>query len=345
MRRILNTTQGNNMKEILLTHGSGGKLTHSLIKGFLKILGNEYLNELDDSAIFNIGNNKIAFTTDSYVVKPIFFPGGDIGRLAVCGTVNDLAVCGARPLFLSSSMIIEEGFPERKLDRILRSMSKTAEEAGVKIVTGDTKVVEKGACDGIFITTSGVGIIEANFDLSISRINPGDKVIISGNMGDHGFSVLNAREKFEFKADIRSDASPLNGLISAVMKIGKDIKFMRDPTRGGLATTLNEIVENKNIGIEIFDEKIPVNKKVAAIGEILGIDPLYMGNEGKAVFVTSERSSQAVLRRLRKHKFGKNASIIGIVTKENKGKVILRTKIGTRRMLGMLIGEQLPRIC
>ena len=333
------------MERILLSHGSGGQLTHSLIKEFIGVLGNKFLNQLDDSAILKLDKDKVAFTTDSYVVSPIFFPGGDIGRLAVCGTVNDLAVCGAKPLFLSSAVIIEEGFPKNKLERILESMRKTLKEAGVKIVTGDTKVVEKGACDQIFITTSGVGIVDKRCDLSLGKIKPGDKVIINGVIGDHGFSILNAREDFDFKASLKSDLAPLNHLIENIMPVGKDLKFMRDPTRGGLATTLNEIVEHANIGIEIEEETLPIRKRIRAMGEILGMDPLYMGNEGKVVLIVAKRRSKEILRRLQGHKLGRNAAIIGTITKENKGEVVLKTVVGAKRIVRMLAGEQLPRIC
>lgn len=329
--------------QILLSHGSGGRLSHDLIKHFIKVIGNKYLNELDDSAILNLKKGKIAFTTDSYVVNPIIFPGGDIGRLAVCGTVNDLAVCGARPLFISSSFILEEGFGIDRLNKILRSMEDAAKHAGIKIATGDTKVVEKGSCDKIFITTSGIGLIEKKIDLSKKRIKAGDKIIINGTIGDHGFSIINAREKFDFKTTLKSDVAPLNNLIDKVLS--KDIKFMRDPTRGGVATTLNEITEGSNFGIEILEDNLPIRKEILIAGEILGIDPLYMGNEGKVIFIVSKSNANTILKKLKSHKLGRKSSIIGEVTKENKGKVILRTKVGTKRFINMLVGEQLPRIC
>ncbi len=332
-------------KKILLSHGSGGKSSHELIKDFTKIIGNKVLNELDDSAVFALGRKKIAFTTDAYVVNPIFFPGGDIGRLAVCGTVNDLAVCGAKPLFISSSFILEEGLDMDELDEILKSMDKTAKEAGVKIVTGDTKVVEKGSCDKIFITTSGIGEIPKSINLSKKRIKPGDKIIINGTIGDHGFSIINAREDFEFKARLKSDVNPLNNLIEKILRLGKSVKFMRDSTRGGIATTLNEFVEGSNFGIEIEEDILPIRKDVLMMSEILGIDPLYMGNEGKVVFVVSGNKSKGILNRLKAHKLGKEAAVIGAVTGENKGKVVLKTKVGTRRFVDMPTGEQFPRIC
>lgn len=332
-------------KKILLSHGSGGKSSHELIKDFTKIIGNKVLNELDDSAVFALGEKKIALTTDAHVVNPIFFPGGDIGRLAVCGTVNDLAVCGAKPLFISSSFILEEGLDMNELDEILKSMDKTAKEAGVKIVTGDTKVVEKGSCDKIFITTSGIGEIPKGIDLSKKRIKPGDKIIINGTIGDHGFSIINAREDFEFKARLKSDVTPLNNLIEKILRLGKSVKFMRDPTRGGVATTLNEFVEGSGFGIEIEEDTLPIRKDVLMMSEILGIDPLYMGNEGKVVFVVSENKSKGVLNRLKAHKLGKEAAVIGTVTRKNKGKVLLKTKVGTRRFIDMPTGEQFPRIC
>ncbi len=332
-------------KKILLSHGSGGKLSHELIKNFTEIISNKVLNELDDSAIFALGNKKIAFTTDAYVVNPIFFPGGDIGRLAVCGTVNDLAVCGAKPLFISSSFILEEGLDMDELDEILKSMDKTAKEAGVKIITGDTKVVEKGSCDKIFITTSGIGEIPKGINLSKKRIKPGDKIIINGTIGDHGFSIINARENFEFKARLKSDVTPLNNLIEKILRLEQSVKFMRDPTRGGIATTLNEFVEGSGFGIEIEEDTLPIRKDVLMMSELLGIDPLYMGNEGKVVFVVSENKSKGMLNRLKAHKLGKKAAVIGTVTGKNKSKALLKTKVGTRRFIDMLTGEQFPRIC
>lgn len=332
-------------EKILLSHGSGGKLSHELIKNFTEIIGNKILNELDDSAISALGNEKIAFTTDAYVVNPIFFPGGDIGKLAVCGTVNDLAVCGAKPLFISSSFILEEGLDMDKLGKILESMDKAAKEAGIKIITGDTKVVEKGSCDKIFITTSGIGEIPKGVNLSKKKIKPGDKIIINGTIGDHGFSIINARENFKFKTELKSDVAPLNNLIESILRLEQGVKFMRDPTRGGVATTLNEFVEGSGFGIEIEEDILPIRKDVLMMSEILGIDPLYMGNEGKVVFVVSENKSKGILNRLKAHKLGKKAAVIGTVRGKNKGKVVLKTKVGTHRFVDMLTGEQLPRIC
>lgn len=323
--------------KILLAHGSGGRLTHQLIKDvFLKHFGGKTLYKLEDSAKFKIDKSELAFTTDSYVVKPIFFPGSDIGKLAIYGTVNDLAVVGAEPLYISLGMIIEEGLDFKILDKICKSISDAARIANVEVVTGDTKVVEKGSCDGIFINTSGVGKIRKGVNLSIDRIKPGDKIAINGPIASHGIAVLAARENLGFKAKVKSDCAPLNELIGGILNDGVDVKFMRDPTRGGLATVLNEIVENKNFGIILEEKKVPIKKGVEAACEILGFDPLYIGNEGKLVMVISQRDSR---------KLGKKMELIGEVVKNPKGKVLLNTKAGGKRIVDMLAGEQLPRIC
>jgi len=333
------------MDRILLSHGSGGRETHDLVSGFAGIFDNALLSDLDDAALFNCPSRGMAFTTDSFVVHPLFFPGGDIGRLAVAGTVNDLAVCGAQPLYLSLALIIEEGFSKALLTRVLGSVKKTADEAGVRIVTGDTKVVEKGAADGMFITTAGIGVRATEQKLHRGSIRPGDKVLINGYLGDHGFAIMNARESFNFSTHIKSDAAPLSGLIKEALKVPGGISFMRDPTRGGLATTLNEIVLGMKFGIEIEGDALPVRKDVRAMGEILGIDPLVMGNEGKVVCIVPRGKDKAVLRRLRQHPYGKKSAVIGTVTGHDTGKVLIRTRAGTKRPLEMLSGEPLPRIC
>jgi len=333
-------------KRILLGHGSGGKLTHQLINElFIKEFNNNILSELKDSGVFNIGKEKLALTTDSYVVNPLLFSGGDIGKLAVCGTINDLSVCGAKPLFMSCGFIIEEGLSISLLKKITESMRKTALEAGVRIITGDTKVVEKKSADKLFINTSGIGLVQKSIDLSIDNIKAGDDVIINGSIGDHGISILSKREGLEFKANIKSDCAPLNGLIFKVLKADNNIKFMRDPTRGGVATTLNEIVEKGKFGIVIDVESLPIKKAVKSACEILGLDPLYIGNEGKVIIVSAPKDTKKILNVLRKHKLGRESRIIGKVTKEHKGKVSMKTKAGGLRLVDMLTSEPLPRIC
>lgn len=335
---------GTGMKKILLSHGSGGKAMHSLIKNLMREkFNNEILDELADSAVLSpTGDNRICFTTDSYVVNPIFFPGGDIGELAVYGTINDLSVMGAKPLYLSCSFIIEEGLDYDILLRISTSMAKAGEKVNVKIVTGDTKVVGRGMADKLFINTAGIGIIMEGMDISNFKIEVGDKILINGTIGEHALSVISARE--DFQTNIESDCAPLWDLISSILPIG-GIKFMRDPTRGGLSTVLNEITENKNYGIKLCEEDIPINDEVNAFCEILGFDPLYLANEGKVLVVASSDTADLVLRGLKKHPLGKKASIIGEITSQNKGKVVLETIIGGERVIEMLVGEQLPRIC
>lgn len=331
-------------KKILLSHGSGGTAMHSLIrKLFKEKFNNEILDELTDSAVLSpSGESKLCFTTDSYVVNPIFFPGGDIGKLAIYGTINDLAVMGAKPLYLSCSFIIEEGLDYKTLERITDSMAGAEKETGVMIVTGDTKVVEKGSADKVFINTSGLGIIQEGIDITRKRIGIEDRILINGSLGEHGLSVMAAREEFE--TDIESDCAPLWHLIKSILPVG-DIKFMRDPTRGGLATTLNEIVEDSDFGISISEDKIPIKDEVNALCEILGFDPLYLANEGKVVIITSKDTADSVLHQMQKHPLGRDACIIGEITRENKGRVSLKTSIGGTRIIDMLTGDQLPRIC
>ncbi len=332
--------------KITLAHGSGGKLTHELIRHlFLPKFNNDALSLLGDSALLQLNGMRLAFTTDSYVVKPIFFPGGDIGKLAVCGTINDLAVVGARPMFLSAGFIIEEGFEMSLLEKVVNSMKETAAFTGVNIVTGDTKVVEYGSADGLYINTCGIGIVDDGINLSTSLIEIGDKIIISGTIGDHGLAVLSERENLGFNPSIRSDCAPLSGMISRIITSGANIKFMRDPTRGGLATTLNEIVNGQKYGILIEEQNIPINDGVRALCEILGYDPLYIANEGKVVIVVSADDAVRVRDALREDDLGKDAEIIGEVISEPQGKVCLKTVIGGTRIVDMLVGDQLPRIC
>jgi len=336
------------MKEekILLSHGSGGRLSYNLIKElFLANFNNIYLKKLDDGALLNISGLKLAYTTDSYTVDPLFFKGGNIGELAVYGTVNDLAMCGASPLFLSCSFIIEEGIPLSLLKRIVLSMKEASAITRVDIVTGDTKVVNKGAADKIFINTSGLGVVEDGVNVSGSNAQLGDIIIINGPIGNHGISVLSEREGLKFETVIKSDVAPLSSLVEDMLEISKDIHVLRDPTRGGLSTTLNEIALSSNVEIEIDEENIPVQEGVKAACEILGYDPLYLANEGKLVAFVSPEVAPEVLKVMRKNKYGKESKIIGRVTKKSEGKVYLNTTIGGKRIVDMLSGEQLPRIC
>ena len=333
-------------KKILLAHGSGGRLSHELIKDlFLRSFDNKFLRKLGDSAIFEKEKIRWAFTTDSYVIRPLFFPGGDIGKLAVCGTINDLAVAGATPLFLSCALIIEEGLEVSTLEKIVYSIKETAEGAGVQIITGDTKVVEHGGADGLFINTSGVGIVTIQENLSPARIEVGDRILINGTLGDHSIATLSRREEFDFQTKLKSDCAPLNDLIGTVLSDSQGIKMMRDPTRGGIASILNETASGQAFGIELWEEKIPIKEEVASICEMLGFDPLYLANEGKVVLVAKQEEAERLLSILRSHPLGKESQIVGKVVPEAKGKVYLRTRIGTRRVVDMLTGEQLPRIC
>jgi len=335
-------------KKILLGHGSGGRLSHDLISGlFIKYFDNPILQAQTDSAIINSDSKLLSFTTDSFVVDPIFFPGGDIGKLAIAGTVNDIAVSGAEPLYLSSSFIIEEGFGIAELETIVQSMATEAKKAGVQIVTGDTKVVDKGKCDKIFINTSGIGLLkEENKSISQGKeIKEGDKIIINGSIGDHGMAILAAREFLNLSADLRSDCACLNGLIKKALNASANIRFMRDATRGGLATVLSELAAERDFGVQIDESSIPVDEKVKGMCEILGFDPLYVANEGKIVLVVDKDDAENVVDVLRTDEFGKESRIIGEITKDHPGKAWINTIIGGSRILDMLAGEQLPRIC
>ena len=330
-------------ERILLAHGSGGSLTSDLVRDlFVANFDNALLSRLEDSAVLE--EERIAFTTDGYVVNPLFFPGGDIGKLAVCGTVNDLAVMGARPLYLSCGFIIEEGLPFEELERIVGSMARTAKEAGTAVVTGDTKVVERGAADKMFITTSGVGVFKEASRPRPELVEPGDAVLISGTVGDHGMAVLSAREGLYAGAEIASDCAALNGLIESVMK-ACPVKFMRDPTRGGLATVVNELSAAANVGIDLDEGAVPVRESVRSACELLGFEPFYLANEGKVVLVVDKANGDRCLSALREHPLGAESSVVGTVVSEHPGTVFLNTAVGGQRILDVLTGEQLPRIC
>lgn len=335
------------MKErILLAHGSGGRLAHQLTEEvFLPAFGNACLAPLEDAAVFPVSPGRLAMTTDSFVVKPLFFPGGDIGRLAVCGTVNDLAVSGARPLYLSAGFILEEGLPLEVLRQVVASMAAAAAEAGVQVVTGDTKVVEKGKADGLYINTAGIGLVEGEEELGARRLEPGDRIIVSGSIGQHGIAVLAAREGLELKPEVRSDVAPLNEMLGTLRRTVPGIKAMRDPTRGGLATTLNEWALTAGVTIRIKEERLRILPQVKGACDLFGFDPLYLANEGKSVIAVSPEKAEEALQVLREHPHGREAEIIGTVTAERPGTVILETAIGGERLLDMLAGEQLPRIC
>ena len=337
-------------KQIVLGHGSGGKLTADLIdKIFLPAFHNPTLDKLDDQAVLTIGGARVAFTTDSFVVTPIFFPGGDIGRLAIHGTVNDLAMSGARPLYLSAAFILEEGLAVDDLRRVVESMRSAAAEAGVQLVTGDTKVVNRGKGDQIFITTTGIGVIEQDVTISADRARPGDKIILSGYIGDHGMTIMSQREGLEFESAIESDCASLNGLVAAMLATASPAKdflhTLRDPTRGGVATILNEIARHANVGMMLDERKIPVRESVKGACEVLGLDPLYVANEGKLLALVLPEMADAVLEQMRQHPLGQDAAIIGEVVETHRGMVLMKTEIGGTRVLDVMFGEQLPRIC
>jgi hydrogenase expression/formation protein HypE len=333
---------------IIMAHGSGGKKMHELIRRlFVRYFRNPYLDNEGDAAIVPLEPGNISFTTDSYVVDPLFFPGGDIGKLAVSGTINDLAVTGAVPRYISAGFIIEEGFPVKDLESIVRSMAETAAQAGVQIVAGDTKVVNKGKCDKLFINTSGLGLLPEKHThiASGNHVKPGDQVIINGYMGDHGMAVLSQREGFPMKTTLQSDCTPLNGLIGTILERFAHVHFMRDPTRGGVATVLCELAEGRSFGVLIREPDIPVREEVMGLCEMFGFDPLYVPGEGKVVMVVDQSVGQGILYAMHGHPEGKHAAIIGEVTTGNPGKVVLETAAGGRRIIQMLTGEQLPRIC
>ena len=341
-----NEEEDMSIDRIGLDHGSGGEASHELIDEILLTrLDNEFLRKLDDSAVVDLSGTKVAVTTDSYVVDPIFFPGGNIGSLSVHGTVNDLSMQGAKPLYLCLALIMEEGLLMDDLKRIIDSVAEAAREAGVRIIAGDTKVVPKGHMDKIFINTSGVGIIPRGVDVGVQNARPGDLVMINGDIGDHGMAILSRREGLSFKTPLKSDSAPLNSLVTRMLDASPEIHVLRDPTRGGVATALNEIAHQSGVGIRISEEALPMTQAVLAACEILGLDPLYVANEGKCLAIVSKEDAQAVLDAMKKHKYGKRSKIIGEVTAENSGRVLLKTRIGGTRILPMLTGEQLPRIC
>lgn len=329
------------MDKILMTHGGGGSMMQSFIDEiFISKFDNQYIKEMEDAALLP---GKIVFTTDSFVVKPLFFPGGDIGRLSVCGTVNDISMRGAKPLFLSASFIIEEGFPVDDIKRIVNSMEDTANEAGVQIVTGDTKVVEKNSADGIFINTAGIGILPDGASVSIKNGKPGDVVIVSGTIGDHGMAVMGAREGLDFEPPLLSDVSPLNKMVEKLMTLKDAVKILRDPTRGGVAEVLYEIASMSNVGIKIYEDKLPVKESVKSACSMLGIDYLHLANEGKLVCVVDKDFAYEALEIMKGDKYGKDAAIIGEI--DSSGLVTIETVYGTNRIVDRPIGELLPRIC
>lgn len=336
-------------EKINLSHGSGGKATHNLIEGvFAPAFSNPLLDAMDDAATFGINGSgqRLAFTTDTYVVSPLFFPGGDIGKLAVHGTINDLAMAGAHPLYLSAGFILEEGFPITDLRRIVASMAAAASDGGVAIVTGDTKVVQRGKADGLFINTAGVGLIRATGPLGQARVEPGDQVLLSGPVGDHGIAIMLAREALDIETDVESDTAPLHTLVAALLEAAGDgVHCMKDPTRGGVATTLNEIAIGSEVSIGLDERTIPVRSEVRGACEILGLDPLTIANEGKMLAIVSAEKAEAALAAMRAHPLGREAAIIGTVQPEPAGMVFLRTDIGGMRVLDMLVGDPLPRIC
>jgi hydrogenase expression/formation protein HypE len=354
---------------IQLAHGSGGQLSHQLIEDlFLKHFSNPILDELEDAAIipWRLAASasqpitervrgcqdatapvpgRLAFTTDSYVVTPPFFPGGDIGKLAVCGTVNDLAMRGAQPLHMSVGFILEEGLSLRDLERIVRSMARTVAEVGAQIVAGDTKVVNRGSADRIFVNTAGIGLVPPGVELSASRVEADDAVLVSGTLGDHGMAIMIQREGLAFKSELTSDCAPLNALVARLLAAAPHAHCLRDPTRGGLATAMNEIAKRARLGVEIEENSIPLREEVRAACELLGLDPLYVANEGKLIAIVPADEAQAALGAMRGHPLGHHAAVIGRITGAHPGRVVLRTPLGARRILGMLVGEQLPRIC
>ncbi|MBW1649132.1 MAG: hydrogenase expression/formation protein HypE [Deltaproteobacteria bacterium] len=327
-------------------HGGGGKLSYNLISEIiLPSFDNPCLSKLDDGASLNIKGEKIAFSTDSYTVDPIFFPGGNIGDLSVNGTVNDISMCGAAPLYLSAALIIEEGFLISDLKKIAQSMSKAANKAGVKIVTGDTKVVPKGAADKIFINTAGIGFIPKNINISGHNAAPGDKIILSGTIADHGVTILTQRKGISFDTNLKSDSAALNKIVEKIVSVSNNIHTLRDPTRGGVSAVLNEIAIQSKIGIKIYEDKIPVKKEAAGICEMLGLDPLYIANEGKFIIFVVKQDADKILAEIKRDKLGQDAVIIGEAVLDHPGKVIMETKIGGTRIIDMPLGEQLPRIC
>jgi hydrogenase expression/formation protein HypE len=333
-------------REIVLAHGSGGKLSHQLIS---KIIAPQFVNDLlaplHDGAIFSLGAERVAFSTDSYVVSPIFFPGGDIGKLAVHGTVNDLAMCGAQPLYLSVGFILEEGTPMEEFWRIVLSMRAAADEAGVQLVTGDTKVVDRGKADKIFVNTAGIGLVPKGVNIHPARAQAGDKVIISGPIAVHGIAIMSVREGLEFETEIASDTAALNGVVRDLLAACSDVHVLRDPTRGGVTSAVTEIAQSAGVGIILREASIPISEEVKGACEILGLDPLYVANEGKLIAFVAPQEAETALAAIRNHSLGREAAVIGEVTAEHPGFVVMKTRVGGTRVVDMLSGEQLPRIC
>ncbi|MDG3005442.1 hydrogenase expression/formation protein HypE [Paludisphaera sp. Pla2] len=334
-------------EQILLGHGSGGMMSADLMRRvFLPAFDNEVLAAMEDQATVAFpSGRRLAFTTDSYVVRPIFFPGGDIGRLAVNGTVNDLAVGGARPLYLSAAFILEEGLAIADLKRVVRSMREACDESGVAMVTGDTKVVDRGKGDRIFITTSGVGVVPAGRSLSIRNARPGDRILVSGTMGDHGIAILSVREGIEFETVLESDTAPLNGLADVLLEACPDVRCLRDPTRGGLSSALNELAKGSGVGVELEESAIPVRPEVRAACELFGLDPMYVANEGKLIAVVPRETAGRALAAMRSHPLGRDSAVVGEVVSSHRGLVVMTSPFGGQRMVAMIAGEHLPRIC
>jgi hydrogenase expression/formation protein HypE len=336
---------------ITMAHGSGGKAMRDLIQDvFLGAFNNPLLAPLEDQAVINLsdlaeGGDRLAFTTDTFVVHPLFFPGGDIGTLAVNGTVNDLAMSGARPRYLSCGMVLEEGLPVETLRRVAASMRQAADRAGVAVVTGDTKVVERGAADKLFVNTAGIGIVPAGINISAARARPGDRVIVNGSLGDHGCAILIARNELALETEVTSDCQPLSGLVQSMLKVCPDIHCLRDATRGGLATVLNEFAQSSRVGIRINEVALPIREEVRGACEILGLDPLYLANEGKLAAIVPAKDADRIVEAMRNHPAGAQAALIGEVIEAPAGAVILNTGFGGGRIVDLLVGEQLPRIC
>jgi hydrogenase expression/formation protein HypE len=335
-----------NTDRVLLGHGSGGKMTADLIaRCFLPAFRNRYLEKLDDQAVLRINGSRLAFSTDSYVVTPLFFPGGDIGMLAVHGTVNDLAMAGARPLYLSAAFILEEGFPLSELDRVVASMREAAERVGILLVTGDTKVVDHGKADGCFVTTTGLGIVQHDQEISADQARPGDAVILSGPIAEHGMAIMATRAELELETEVASDTAPLHELVLDMLDVGAPIHCLRDPTRGGVATALNEIARRTGVGMVLEEAAIRVSEPVRAICELLGLDPLYVANEGRLLAIVPSDGAEQIVERMRQRPEGREARVIGRIVEDSARLVVLRTRVGGRRIVDMLPGEQLPRIC
>ena len=342
----MKVTEKMTSETVTLDHGSGGKISHSLMTELLlPVFDNPILAGLDDGAILEIGGRRLAFSTDSYTVDPIFFPGGHIGDLAINGTVNDIAMCGGTPLYLSVGLIIEEGFAMADLERILVGMGAAARKAGVTVVTGDTKVVPRGAADKIFINTSGIGLIPDGVDVGSTKARAGDHIILSGTMADHGVTILTQREGLTFESPLTSDSAPLNRMVADMFAASRSIHVLRDPTRGGVGTAVNEIARKSEVGITLFEDRIPLKKEVAGICELLGFDPLYLANEGKLLAFVPAEHTDRILEVIRQNEYGRDAAVIGEVVADHPGRVSMQTRIGGHRLVDMLTGEQLPRIC